>query len=250
MCTLYAHTAAPTSLLISYLSYNFDAFRVFTGALLSLAIFDLDNTLLAGDSDHSWGEFMVESKIMDVTSYQTMNDKFYEDYKAGCLDIHAYIAFAMSPLTKMDAAELDKLQAVFLEQKIKPLMLPKALALIEKHRQAGDTLMIITATNRFVTAPIAKMLGIDILLATDPESIDGRFTGKISGTPCFQEGKVTRLQQWLEGSDENMQGSYFYSDSFNDIPLLEQVSYPYAVDPDATLKQEAEQRGWPIISLR
>ena len=217
---------------------------------MSLAIFDLDNTLLAGDSDHSWGEFMVESKIVDEISFKQSNDQFYEDYKAGCLNIEAYVAFALSPLQGMEEAQQRALHATFLERKIKPLMLPKAQQLIDKHRNAGDTLMIITATNRIITGPIAKLLGIDILLATDPEIIDGQITGKIAGVPCFQDGKVKRLAQWLENSEETLEGSFFYSDSFNDIPLLEQVSYPFAVDPDEKLQQHAQERGWPVISLR
>lgn len=217
---------------------------------MSLAIFDLDNTLLGGDSDHSWGEFMVESQIVDEISFKQSNDQFYEDYKAGCLDIEAYVAFALAPLRQMSEEQRIDFQAKFLEQKIKPLMLPKAMELIEKHRVAGDTLMIITATNRIITAPIAKLLGIDILMATDPEIIDGEITGKIAGIPCFQDGKVKRLAKWLENSDENLEGSFFYSDSFNDIPLLEQVSYPYAVDPDEKLEKHALSRGWPVISLR
>lgn len=217
---------------------------------MSLAIFDLDNTLLGGDSDHSWGEFMVESQIVDEISFKQSNDQFYEDYKAGCLDIEAYVAFALAPLRQMSEEQRIDFQAKFLEQKIKPLMLPKAMELIEKHRVAGDTLMIITATNRIITAPIAKLMGIDILMATDPEIIDGEITGKIAGIPCFQDGKVKRLAKWLENSDENLEGSFFYSDSFNDIPLLEQVSYPYAVDPDEKLEKHALSRGWPVISLR
>lgn len=217
---------------------------------MSLAIFDLDNTLIAGDSDHSWGEFMVEQQIVDEKTFKNTNDQFYEDYKAGCLDIEAYVAFALSPLMTMPASQQHELHKAFMQQKIEPLMLPKALALIEKHRQRGHTLMIITATNAIITGPIAKRLGIDLLLATDPEVLDGKITGKIQGTPCFQEGKVTRLQQWLAHSDETLEGSFFYSDSFNDIPLLEQVSFPYAVDPDEKLKTHAQQRNWPVISLR
>ncbi|VUD62219.1 putative phosphatase [Thalassocella blandensis] len=217
---------------------------------MSLAIFDLDNTLLGGDSDHSWGEFMVERKIVDEISFKKANDQFYEDYKAGNLDIEAYVAFALAPLRTLSTQQQQQFQAAFLEQKIKPLMLPKAQALIDKHRAAGDTLMIITATNRIITAPIAELLGIEILLATDPEIINGEITGKIDGIPCFQDGKVQRLALWMENTNETLDGSYFYSDSFNDIPLLEQVSYPYAVDPDEKLEKHARSHGWPVISLR
>ncbi len=217
---------------------------------MTLAIFDLDNTLLAGDSDHSWGEFLVEKEIVDRDSFKKANDQFYEDYKAGCLDIEAYVGFALGPVKDMSIEQRSQLQQEFLQAKIHEIMLPKAQALIQKHRDAGDTLMIITATNRIITEPIAKLLNINILLATDPEIIDGQITGKIAGTPCFQEGKVKRLNAWLENSHETLEGSFFYSDSFNDIPLLEQVSYPYAVDPDDKLKHHALENGWPILSLR
>lgn len=217
---------------------------------MSLAIFDLDNTLIAGDSDHSWGEFLVETNMVDGTTFKQTNDQFYEDYKAGCLDIEAYVAFAVAPLKDMSEERRASLQNIFLEQKIKPLMLPKAQKLIQDHRDQGHTVMIITATNRFITEPIAKLLGIELLLATDPEVIDGVITGKIQGTPCFQEGKVTRLKEWLALSDETLTDSFFYSDSFNDIPLLEHVSFPYAVDPDEKLRAHAETHKWPIISLR
>lgn len=217
---------------------------------MSLAIFDLDNTLLGGDSDHSWGEFLIEKAIVDRESYKIANDQFYQDYKAGTLDISAYVSFTLAPLKTMSIAERDMLHSKFMVNKIETLLLPKAQELIEKHRAQGDTLLIITATNRFITAPIAKRLGIENLLATDPEVIDGQFTGRLAGTPCFQDGKVVRLQQWLENRSDNMEGSFFYSDSFNDLPLLEQVSYPYAVDPDETLREHAEKNKWPIISLR
>ncbi|WP_086933936.1 HAD family hydrolase [Agarilytica rhodophyticola] len=217
---------------------------------MSLAIFDLDNTLLGGDSDHSWGEFMIEKGLVDGESHKTANDQFYQDYKAGTLDISAYVSFTLSPLRTMSIAEREKLHEEFMASKITPLILPKAQALIEKHRNQGHTLLIITATNHFITAPIARRLGIENLLATDPEVVDGKFTGRLAGTPCFQEGKVVRLRQWLQDRPEDMEESFFYSDSFNDLPLLEQVSYPYAVDPDETLKEHAENNNWPVISLR
>jgi len=217
---------------------------------VDLAIFDLDNTLIGGDSDHLWGEFLVEKQVVDGKTFKQANDAFYEDYKAGRLDMEAYVAFALAPLKGMTKGERDTLHNEFMASKILPIMLPKAQALIDKHRRLGHTLLIITATNRFVTEPIAKHLGIDHLLATEPEIVDDRITGRMIGTPCFQDGKVSRLQQWLEQRSENLTGSFFYSDSFNDLPLLEQVSYPFAVDPDDTLRRQAENNDWPVISLR
>ncbi len=217
---------------------------------MSLAIFDLDNTLIAGDSDHSWGEFLCEKGIVDEISYKRQNDQFYEDYKGGILDMQAYVAFALEPLKSLTPIERERLHQEFMLCKIEPILLPKAHALVDKHREQGHTLLIITATNRFITGPIANKLGIPNLLATEPEIREGQFTGKIVGAPCFQGGKVIRLQQWLEDKNLNMEESFFYSDSINDLPLLEQVSYPYAVDPDEKLQAHALSKGWPILSLR
>lgn len=217
---------------------------------MSLAIFDLDNTLIAGDSDHLWGEFLIEQQHVDRADFQEQNDQFYQEYQNGSLDIHAYLAFALEPLTRFTPKQLKDLHLQFMQQKISPLMLRKAADLIEQHRQQGDTLLIITATNRFVTAPIAERLGIPHLLASEPEVIDGRYTGKSCGIPCFQDGKVTRLQQWLEQQQLTQGTTYFYSDSANDLPLLQQVSHPVAVDPDPRLQKYAEDHSWPIISLR
>jgi HAD superfamily hydrolase (TIGR01490 family) len=217
---------------------------------MSLAIFDLDNTLLADDSDYLWGQFLVEQGLVDGELYQRENQRFYEEYKAGTLDIMEFLAFSLQPLTRHSQAELARLHERFMQQKIAPIMLPAAQALLEKHRAQGDTLLIITATNRFVTAPIAARLGVDNLLASDPEMSDDRYTGRVAGTPCFREGKVTRLKAWLSEQQQNLADSWFYSDSHNDLPLLEMVSHPVAVDPDDTLGAHAEARGWPIISLR
>jgi len=217
---------------------------------LSLAIFDLDNTLIAGDSDHSWGEFLVEKSLVDGNEFKRANDQFYLDYKNGVLDIVKYSAFALQPLTQHPLQELFSLRKEFIANKIQPLMLEKAAALITSHREKGDTLLIITATNRFVTEPIASALNIENLLATEPEMINQRYTGNIVGVPCFQHGKVVRLQKWLQENAADLENSYFYSDSINDLPLLEQVTYPIAVDPDQRLTQEAKNRGWQIISLR
>jgi HAD superfamily hydrolase (TIGR01490 family) len=217
---------------------------------VALAIFDLDNTLLGGDSDHAWGEFLVEQAVVDGQAYKEANDRFYQDYLRGTLDIHEFQAFAMKPLTQLTADQLESLHRQFMEQKIAPMLLDQATELLHKHRQAGDFLLIITATNRFITGPIAELLEVDDILATEPEMIYGRYTGKIAGTPCFQDGKIVRLNEWLEGNDHQLTDSYFYSDSRNDIPLLELVDHPVAVDADEVLTEHAKAKGWPIISLR
>lgn len=218
--------------------------------MMPLAIFDLDNTLIAGDSDYSWGAFLVAQNRVDQVVYKTMNEKFLADYEAENLDILAYLAFSLSPLIDMSPSDLEQLHSKFMDQVIRPMMLPKALALIEKHREAGDRLLIITATNRFIIEPIVHSLGIDEFLATEPETINGRITGKIVGTPTFREGKVQRLNTWLDDNNETLSGSYFYSDSINDLPLLQKVANPVAVDPDENLRQVAEEKGWDTISLR
>lgn len=217
---------------------------------MTLAIFDLDNTLLGGDSDYLWGRFLVEKGIVDGRSYDRENLRFYEEYKAGTLNIHEFLRFSLRPLSGHDMETLAGWHSQFMKEKIEPIMLPKANALLEKHRAQGDYLLIITATNRFVTAPIAQALGVDELIATDPEIVNGRYSGSVSGVPCFQQGKVTRLEQWLQQTGNNLAGSFFYSDSRNDIPLLEMVENPVAVDPDETLEDHARLKGWPIISLR
>ena len=217
---------------------------------MALAIFDLDNTLLAGDSDYLWGEFLVEQGLVDKEHYARENRRFYEEYKAGILDIHEFMAFSLAPLTRYPIEKLDAMRGQYLKEKIQPIIAPAAKALLRRHREQGDFLLIITATNRFVTEPIAALLGVDHLLATDPEMLDGRYTGRVAGTPCFREGKVIRLRGWLEETGRNLADSWFYSDSHNDLPLLELVSHPVAVDPDETLGRHAEMKGWPIISLR
>jgi len=217
---------------------------------MSLAIFDLDNTLLNGDSDHAWGEFLIEKGMVDAIFYKESNDRFYREYQTGTLDIHRYVEFALEPLTRHDRTELDTLHAQFMREKIAPMRLAQADALLAQHRSRGDYLLIITATNSFVTRPIAAALGVDDILATDPEFDGRRFTGRISGTPCFREGKVTRLKQWLASNQHSLEGSWFYSDSHNDLPLLELVDNPVAVDADDTLRVEAVKKGWKVISLR
>ncbi|GAB6044122.1 histidinol-phosphatase [Endothiovibrio diazotrophicus] len=217
---------------------------------MSLAIFDLDNTLLGGDSDYQWARFLVERGLVDAAAHGAANQRFMEQYEAGTLDIHEFLAFQLHPLSLHRAEQLDDWHREFMEEKIRPLMLPKAVELVDRHRSAGDTLMIITATNRFITGPIAAAFGIEHLIATEAELVDGRYTGRSFDTPCFQAGKITRLERWLGEHDENLAGSWFYSDSRNDIPLLERVENPVAVDPDAYLAAEAQRRGWPVISLR
>lgn len=217
---------------------------------MSLAIFDLDNTLLAGDSDYEWGRFLVRRGIVDGETYEQANRAFYEQYKAGTLDIHEFARFAFRPLAENRLEDLLAWREDFMREHIAPIILPKARELLARHRERGETLMIITATNRFVTEPIAAELGVDHLLATEPEFRDGRYTGEIAGIPCFQAGKVRRLEAWLAEHGETLAGSHFYSDSHNDLPLLERVDHPVAVDADVTLTEIAGERGWHQMSLR
>ena len=215
-----------------------------------LAIFDLDNTLLNGDSDHAWGEFLVTQGYVDGAYYEARNDQFYQGYKNGTLNINEYLEFALAPLTEHSMETLALMHQQFMQDAIKPMLQNKASALLDNHRQQGHFLLIITATNSFVTHPIAQLLGVDDILATDPEISNGQYTGKIAGTPCFQDGKVARLNQWLAENQYSLDGSYFYSDSINDLPLLEAVEKPVAVDADEKLSTIAQQRNWPLISLR
>ena len=217
---------------------------------MSLAIFDLDNTLLHGDSDHAWGEFLCEQGIVDIELYRQANDNFYHQYVAGTLNIYEFLEFALKPLKDLPHEQLTQLHLQFMKEKVEPMITEKAEALLKHHRDRGDYLLIITATNKFVTGPIAKRLGVDDIMATDPEEVDGQYTGKVAGIPCFQGGKVKRLNAWLANSDHTLEGSYFYSDSRNDLPLLEVVENPVAVDADETLTQIATERGWPVMSLR
>lgn len=217
---------------------------------MALAIFDLDHTLLAGDSDHAWGQFLVDQRIVEPEHHQKQNDYFYEQYKAGSLDILEYLAFALKPLAEQPLDTMLKLRDQFLEERIKPLITDKARQLVEKHRADGDDLLIITATNAFVTRPIGLLLGIEDLIAPEPELVDGQYTGAITGIPSFQDGKVTRLNEWLSATGKNLDDAAFYSDSHNDLPLLNIVSNPVAVDPDDILRDTAGSNNWPIISLR
>lgn len=217
---------------------------------MALALFDLDNTLLAADSDHLWGVFLSEENIVDADYYAQENERFYAEYKRGVLDIMEFLRFSLKPLSEHAPDQLYTWREQFLEQKIKHNIASGSAELIAKHRQQGDTLVIITATNAFITRPIADLLGIEHLIATDPQMINGRYTGEVEGIPCFQSGKVERLNSWMQQHGLDLEGSYFYSDSNNDLPLLKEVTYPYAVDPDDTLREFAEQAGWPVISLR
>lgn len=217
---------------------------------MALAIFDLDNTLLGGDSDYLWGEHLVELGAVDAAAYAASNEQFYQDYLNGTLDNHAYLEFALQPLAAHAPDLLHGWRTQFIVDKIEPLILPAARELIAKHHRRGDILLIITATNRFITEPIAELLGIEHLLATELEFLDGRYTGRYTGVPTFREGKITALEEWVARHGADLAGSWFYSDSHNDLPLLQRVANPVAVDPDDALRRHAELYNWPIISLR
>ena len=217
---------------------------------MALALFDLDNTLLADDSDFLWGCFLVDKGLVDKTTYDEANKRFYDDYKKGTLNIFEFLAFSLKPLTLYSAEKLSELHSEFMHRHIRPVMTEKGIKQIQHHHDKGDITVIITATNSFVTAPIAKAFQVDDLIATEPEMVDGKYTGKVAGTPCFQQGKVTRLKQWLEETSHDLKDSTFYSDSHNDLPLLECVSRPVAVDPDVELKAIAIENNWEICSFR
>ncbi len=216
---------------------------------MTLAIFDLDNTLLGGDSDYLWGQFLVEKGVVDGESYERKNQRYYEEYKRGELDIFKFLQFSLQPLSEHDPDTLDSWHREFMQAKVRPLISDASRKLIASHAERGDTLLIITATNQFVTAPIARELGITNLLATTPEQVDGRYTGRVEGIPCYQDGKVKRLHVWMDEHGYNLDGSWFYSDSHNDLALLQEVSHPVAVDPDDSLRETAMRNGWPVISL-
>ncbi|ODS24823.1 phosphoserine phosphatase [Candidatus Endobugula sertula] len=217
---------------------------------MNLAIFDLDNTLIGGDSDYEWIRFIIAKGMVDAEHYEKENNRFYQEYKNRTLDIFEYQRFVLEPLMALSQNTLAQLQKEFMETNIAPIRLVKAETLLQKHRSQGDTLLVITATNRFVTAPIVDALKIDNLLATDPEVIDGHFTGNIVGDPCYQEGKVRRLERWLKKQGQQAKSITFYSDSINDAPLLHYADYAIVVDPDDHLRALAEEQQWPIISLR
>jgi HAD superfamily hydrolase (TIGR01490 family) len=218
---------------------------------MNLALFDLDNTLLAGDSDFEWAQFLIEQGVLDREVYEARNQTFFDQYKEGTLDIHEFLDFQLKPLSRHPRHVLDRWHREFMQSRILPMMRRSARDLVACHR--ADLCAIVTATNSFVTAPIAREFGIEHLIATEPAHAGGEFTGGVNGIPCFREGKFTRLVEWLaaRGTDlASFERSWFYSDSHNDLPLLSRVSDPIAVDPDATLRAHAHQHGWPILTLK
>ena len=218
---------------------------------MNLALFDLDNTLLSGDSDFEWAQFLIGKGVLDREVHEARNRAFYEQYKNGTLDIHEFMRFQLKPLSRHPRRELDAWHAEFMRERILPIIGQKARALVAKHK--SDLCVVITATNSFITAPIAREFGVEHLIATESEQVNGEFTGKPSGTPAFREGKVTRLEEWLAARGRSLasfEKSWFYSDSLNDLALLSRVTDPVAVDPDETLRARAMKQNWPIISLR
>lgn len=214
---------------------------------MALALFDLDNTLLNGDSDHAWGMFLAEIGAVDSALQQQKQDYFYQQYTAGKLDIYEFCEFQFSILAENSLDQLNTWHNDFMDKVIEPMIESGKTDLLEPHRKAGDDIVIITATNDFITGPIAKRLGVETLIATQAEFINGRFTGKVADTPCFQNGKVTRLKEWLTQNDKAFTDSYFYSDSINDLPLLELVDTAIAVTPDDRLRAHANEKNWQII---
>jgi len=220
---------------------------------MNLALFDLDNTLLSGDSDFEWSQFLIEQGVLERELFEIKNLTFYEQYKAGTLDIHEFLEYQLRPLSRHSRHVLDGWLKEFVQQKMLALIGTPAKTLVAQHQAAGDICVIITATNSFVTRPIARQFGVEHLIATEPEHKDGEFTGQLADIPCFREGKITRLENWMAQRGWNwgsFNNSWFYSDSLNDLPLLGKVKVPIAVDPDPTLRAHATQHGWQIISLR
>ena len=219
----------------------------------NLALFDLDNTLLAGDSDYNWSLFLISEGLLDAKTHQDRNEQFYEDYKNGCLNITEFLAFQLKPLSEHSKKFLDELHVKYMDKVIRPMMTKKAQALVDEHKAAGDLCVVITATNSFVTKPIATAYGIEHLLGSDPEMVNGEYTGGVTGVPTYKEGKVIRLNQWLEARGTKLgdyEVSYFYSDSHNDLPLMKLVTNPVAVDADEILTAYAKEQARPAISLR
>jgi HAD superfamily hydrolase (TIGR01490 family) len=218
-----------------------------------LTLFDLDNTLIAGDSDYGWAQFLIEAGVLDAELYERRNAGFFADYKAGTLDIHAFLAFQLRPLAEHEPSELLAWRERFVAEKIVPMLLPAAQAVVDQRLAAGDVVAVVTATNSFITRPIAGLYGISHLVATELETIDGRFTGRVTGEPCFRAGKLSRVKDWLAATDRSLDDfaeSWFYSDSHNDLPLLSAVTHPVAVDPDPQLREHAYARGWPVMHWR
>lgn len=218
--------------------------------MLPVALFDLDNTLLCDDSDHLWGEFLCATGMVDSAWYREENDRHFAAYQQGTLDIDDYLAFSLKPLRDHTLTDLLRLRQRFVDECIRPVIAPGSAALLEEHRRAGALLVIVTATNRFVTAPIAALLGVPNLLATTPVIKDGAFTGEVVQPPCFRDGKVTNLDAWSRLYGVPWTQATFYSDSHNDLALLERVATPRVVDPDPVLRRHAQARGWPILTLR
>ena len=220
---------------------------------MNLVLFDLDNTLLAGDSDFAWAQFLIDKGVLDREVQEAKNIEFLEHYKAGTLDIFAFLDFQLAPLARHPREQLDAWHSEFMARSIRPMITPKARTLVREHLDSGALVAVVTATNAFVTGPIVREFGIPHVVATIPAQQDGAFTGKPRGTPAFKAGKIERVDAWLEslglhlGSFEH---SWFYSDSHNDLPLMQRVTDPVAVDPDPTLRAHAESAGWPVISLR
>lgn len=220
---------------------------------MNLALFDLDNTLLNGDSDFEWSQFLIRIGVLDRELFEAKNLVFYEHYKAGTLDINEFLDFQLKPLSRHARKTLDEWHRQFMRESVLPMVTQPARDLVNCHLAAGDVCAIITATNSFVTAPIAREFGVEHLIATEPEHKDGEFTGNVADVPCFREGKITRLENWLSSRGwtlDSFADSTFYSDSLNDLPLLRKVRTPVAANPDAVLRAHAEQQGWRIISLR
>ncbi|MCL1860421.1 MAG: HAD-IB family hydrolase [Proteobacteria bacterium] len=220
---------------------------------MNLVLFDLDNTLIAGDSDVAWTQFLIEKGVLDASAQETRNLVFYEQYKAGTLDIHEFLDFQLAPLAQHPRAQLDAWRDEFMIRHIRPMIPPAARALVDEHLQSSALTALVTATNSFITWPIACEFGIAHLIATIPAQENGVFTGKSRGIPAFKAGKVARVESWLESMGLNLGSfdqSWFYSDSHNDLPLLQQVTHPVAVDPDEILRATAHEYGWEILTLR
>jgi len=224
--------------------------------MTQLALFDLDHTLLPIDSDHEWGRFLVKIGVVDADYYATENERFYADYKAGRLDIYAFLAFALKPLSEHSRAQLNEWHAQFMHEVINPNLRSSAFDLVKKHQDQNDVCCVVTATNSFVTRPIVQAFSIKHLIATEPEVLGdpatGNFSGKVAGTPNFREGKVTRVESWLSAeklSWSSLEKSYFYSDSINDLPLMEKVTQPIPTNPDQSLRAKAMENDWPILEL-
>ena len=220
---------------------------------MNLAIFDLDNTLLDGDSDYNWGLYLVKKGYLDEGEYKEQNQKFFEQYQVGKLDIFAFAEFQFRFLKNNTRKFLNDVRSDYINEIIKPMILKKAVDLVKQHKEAGDRLLIITATNSFITKPIGELFGIDELIGTDPEENEGEFTGKVKGTPSFKEGKVTRLFDWLDEKNlklADFEKTFFYSDSHNDLALLEVVTNPVVVNGDKILLEKAQEKNWPTLKLK